>query len=356
MLTVFLDKIILPFKDCLVYFYSLCKDFLHLSKPSENHTKSKQRIELLRNKFPGAPDHWLEKIGDCEKLQWLEADLKGTEPLHMKVPLLSSKALPLNKETDNAKNDDTKGEINEGRSYHQAHLPQESKHMPSKVQGEESKKKTSLKSFTMIKFLEVKSKTAVKNNTLDGIKESNTENKEVRVIPNLHKRTKRPRLFRAAVANRGETKGSRTEKQGEFSAPFKSTKKRVSSSNAERETREKRPGKSCETINPIKKYSIIPTLRQSSDCEAAQLSKDLKRKKCKERLRDEKKRHNQRGYRQAAFREREPGFPNMPGQKIEGNSQKYLDRWPSLPETEDFFPDEGFDLIGLDVEEISWSV
>jgi hypothetical protein len=189
----------------------------------------------------------------------------------------------------------------------------------------------------------------VKNKTLDVVKESNTENKDVRVIPNIHKMKKKLRLLRVADANGVSTKQNRKEKGADIPLPLKSTKKLVSNINAEMKTREKKPGKSYETIDFIKKRSMLPTLWPSSDCEASELSKELKRKKRKEILNNEK-RHDQKESKRGAFRE--PGFPNMLGQKVEGDKQISIDRWPSLPETEDFLQDEDFDSIGHDVEEI----
>lgn len=322
MLSVFLHKIISSFRVCLAYFSTFYKGFLQLSKPSENHTKNKQRMELLRNKFPEAPDHWLEKIAGCEESHWLKVDLKEQEPLQIK-------------------------EVN---SCNQAHLPDKSKQMPHKVQGEESKKNTHSKSINIIKISEVKSKTAVKNKTLDVAKENNTENKDVRVMPDIHKMKKRLRLLRLAAAKGVQTKLNRKEKQAEFSVPFKSTMKIVSNVNAEKETKEKKPGKSYETIDFIEKRSMLPTLWPSSDCEAAELSKESKRKKRKEILNHEKNRHDQKECQRTEFRE--PGFPNMLRQKVEGDKQISTDRWPSLPETEDFLQDEDFDSIGQEVEEI----
>lgn len=338
MLSVFLHKIISSFRVCLAYFSTFYKGFLQYSKPSENHTKNKQRMELLRSKFPEAPDHWLEKIADCGESHWLKVDLKEQEHLQIK-------------------------EVN---FCNQAHLPDKSKQMPHKVQGEESKKNTHSKSVNIIKISEVKSKTAVKNKTLDVAKENNTENKDVRVMPDIHKMKKRLRLLRLAAAKGVQTKLNRKEKQAEFSVPFKSTKKIVSNINAEIESREKKPGKSYETVDFIKKRSMLTTLWPSSDCEVAELSKELKRKKCKERLNHEKKRHDQKEYKRDAFRE--PGFSDIlgqkvegcmqissdrwPRQKVEGNKQISIDRWPSLPETEDFLQDEDFDSIGQEVEEI----
>ncbi len=360
----------------MAFFYSSCKGFLHFSKPFGNHAKSKQRIELLRNKFPGAPDHWLEKIGDCGELDWLRVDLKGSKPLQINVPLLSSKILPLNKETCNAKNDNTKGEINEGRSYHHAHMSNRIRHIPYKAQGDESKKETSLKSINVIKFLEVKSKTTVKNKTLDVVRESNAENRNVRVMQNSHQMREKSRHLRVAATNGEDAKQNRKEKQAEFSEPFKRINKIASDSNAEMEAREKMPRKSSEALDSIKKHFKLQTISQSPDCEVAQLSREFKWKKCEERFNDEKKRDDQNEYKRVAFREREQGFPNMLGQKVEGNSQKgnsqkgnsqisnsqkgnsqiSLDRWPSLPETEDFLQDEDFDSIGYDVEETKWNV